>query len=622
MPMGRWALAYVISVALSVPSLAGVSRLWGEAGERWEKGGRLPDFSKAGYKNGQTPPQVANVTNLNDFGGKGDGVTDNSEAFEKAIAATNNGALLIPEGRYLLRKRLTISKSNIVIRGMGSGKTVIYIDRSLREVIGGTHSLSNGFFQIQGAKEVGLEGFKIEFKTVAYAGHHNEPGWNGIYFTNAEDCWVNDITITDCDSGILNSHATRITYTNCVVSGRKGHYGYETKDGVDLLFHNNASLGDHHHSTGVERSHGIVYSDIRGGEFPIYMDNHGMNPYDNLFTNYQGTASYVSGGSSNRMPHAGKGTTFWNQKYKAGDEVPHPGISTWGGAKSPRDYLVIVTDLGNTQPSMNEKNWWEDVDQLEPKNLHFSQVARVRGLADLTGGFSAGALGSRSDFEEGNAANWAVMKENGGAANRYFLASTLYQPKSGGRLGEYAIAKSSTGGAIYAGARTPELDLAEGADLALILDFKDENNYLMALFSAKAGESGLYKVSGGSRQSLKTAAEAVIKDRTWHLYGFYREGGELRMAADGKVVAAAADAGNGGGRIGVGSMDDAVWFGRISTSSFPIESILDGSISVRRGPRVSLVRGVGDFYDALGRRIRGGVTPERAKFPLNIRFSR
>ena len=73
-----------------------VSALWGERGENWTVNGRLPDFSRAGYHKGYAPiPLVVQVTSVRDFGAVGDGVTDDTKAFNTAIAATGRGALRV-----------------------------------------------------------------------------------------------------------------------------------------------------------------------------------------------------------------------------------------------------------------------------------------------------------------------------------------------------------------------------------------------------------------------------------------------------------------------------------------------------------------------------------------------
>lgn len=101
--------------------------------------GRLPDYSYAGYRAGEKPlPRLKIVNNVRSFGAKGDGIHDDSEAFLKAIAKTQNGALLVPKGVYKLTTVLDINKSNFELRGEGSDTngTVLYFAKSLEEVLG------------------------------------------------------------------------------------------------------------------------------------------------------------------------------------------------------------------------------------------------------------------------------------------------------------------------------------------------------------------------------------------------------------------------------------------------------------------------------------------------------
>lgn len=119
--------------ALSTP--AATSALWGERGEHWTQGSRLPDFSYAGYHRGEAPlPDVPVVANVKDFGAVGDGISDDTRAINAAITATARGAIFLPAGRYKITDYITIAKSGIVLRGAGPAQTVLWFPSGLDEI--------------------------------------------------------------------------------------------------------------------------------------------------------------------------------------------------------------------------------------------------------------------------------------------------------------------------------------------------------------------------------------------------------------------------------------------------------------------------------------------------------
>jgi hypothetical protein len=111
------------------------SDLWGQGGELWTPASRLPDVSFAGYERGEQPiPSPAVVANVKDFGAKGDGIADDTRAFQAAIQATSGGAILVPAGRYTITDFVTIDKANLVLRGERRDKTVLWFPRTLTDV--------------------------------------------------------------------------------------------------------------------------------------------------------------------------------------------------------------------------------------------------------------------------------------------------------------------------------------------------------------------------------------------------------------------------------------------------------------------------------------------------------
>jgi hypothetical protein len=79
-------------------------------------------------------PEVEVVANVKEYGALGDGVTDDAAAFQKAIDAVDEGAVLIPAGDYVLKNGLAINKG-VVLRGEGADKTRLLFDIDDRTAI-------------------------------------------------------------------------------------------------------------------------------------------------------------------------------------------------------------------------------------------------------------------------------------------------------------------------------------------------------------------------------------------------------------------------------------------------------------------------------------------------------
>ncbi|KAI3429363.1 hypothetical protein D9Q98_005458 [Chlorella vulgaris] len=146
------------------------SNLWGRNGELWDPKGPLPDFSYAGYKQGNEPLPVPPVTrSVLTF--RKAGMSD-TKMFKAALAWAHSQpvtdefiVLFVPAGRYTLTERLWIKRSRLVLRGAGSANTVLYIPKSLTDIYGanpnspaaGAYVNTDAFIAIKGASARGAQ---------------------------------------------------------------------------------------------------------------------------------------------------------------------------------------------------------------------------------------------------------------------------------------------------------------------------------------------------------------------------------------------------------------------------------------------------------------------------------
>lgn len=91
---------------------------------------RIPDYSYAGYKNGEVDiPDISVEVALSP--GAGDRTADIQAAIDQVEAMAPDadsirGAVLLEAGKYLVEGTLTIEKSGVVLRGAGDGKNPAY----------------------------------------------------------------------------------------------------------------------------------------------------------------------------------------------------------------------------------------------------------------------------------------------------------------------------------------------------------------------------------------------------------------------------------------------------------------------------------------------------------------
>lgn len=145
---------FLIAVSFSALAIgrAETSKLWGTAGENWSPESRLPDFSFAGYHSSRKPiPASPRSANVKDFGAKGDGETDDTEAFLTAIQTAPNGVLFIPEGKYKITQILRVTRPGIVLEGEGPDRSTLFFPLPLEKAAGpGKHNAPSGSWSWDG----------------------------------------------------------------------------------------------------------------------------------------------------------------------------------------------------------------------------------------------------------------------------------------------------------------------------------------------------------------------------------------------------------------------------------------------------------------------------------------
>lgn len=116
--------------------------LWAEYADDPDNHSHIPNASYAGYRRGEVPvPEVPVVVNVMDFGAVADGSADNTTAFREAIDAAwaaGGGAVYIPEGTFRIDQIILMHRDGVVLRGAGTGQTVLTFAEPLFNALGRT----------------------------------------------------------------------------------------------------------------------------------------------------------------------------------------------------------------------------------------------------------------------------------------------------------------------------------------------------------------------------------------------------------------------------------------------------------------------------------------------------
>lgn len=198
-------------------------------------------------------------------------------------------------------------------------------------------------------EHVGIEGIRVRFPDVPYAGHHLEPGYNALYLTDLRHGWVRDVAFVNADSGILSDRATNLTLSGVAVEGREAHYGVHLGDVERVLLTDFETTAWAHHP--VSFNTGARQCVITAGRIvhPQLDQHRGLN-HTNLYDDLEAVEPgdvlrvFTHGGAGYWGPAHGVGNAFWNVRLTVErPEAFEPPARLAGVADSSRGHVVGIT---------------------------------------------------------------------------------------------------------------------------------------------------------------------------------------------------------------------------------------------------------------------------------------
>ena len=188
--------------------------------------------------------------------------------------------------------------------------------------------------------EVGIENLALVFPENPYFGHHNEAGYNGIYFTGVHNGWIRNLRIVNSDSGVLTDDLANVTIADVMTTGdHKAHYGVHMGNVHNVLVTGNEVFNptEHTFSFNTQATHS-VYQRSTGWEQPT-LDQHAganhQNLYDALTVHIRPDPAedrqpatydlFKAGGAGYWKPGHGRYNSVWNLAVEV-DANASPGL--------------------------------------------------------------------------------------------------------------------------------------------------------------------------------------------------------------------------------------------------------------------------------------------------------
>lgn len=204
--------------------------------------------------------------------------------------------------------------------------------------------------------DVGIQDLALVFPENPYFGHHNESGFNGIYFTGVHNGWIRNLRIANSDSAILTDDLANVTIRDIVTEGgHKAHYSVHIGNVHNVLVERLSVFNPTEHTLSFNtQSTKSVYKDAVVWTTPT-LDQHAGANHQNLYDNVtlhvtpdkkavDGTPLYdlyKAGGAGYWLPGHGRFNTAWNVNIVVeGGVEPDGEIVILGGSEGPDARIV------------------------------------------------------------------------------------------------------------------------------------------------------------------------------------------------------------------------------------------------------------------------------------------
>ncbi len=234
-----------------------------------------------------------------------------------------------------------------------SGNMVTIADPLLHSI---SDELPAYFAQWEHLTNVGIEDLALVFPENPYFGHHNESGFNGIYMTGVHNGWIDNVRVTNGDTGILTDDAANLTIRNIITDGEhKAHYSVHIGSVHNVLVEGLTVFNPTVHTFSINtRSTKSVYTNSVAWNAPT-LDQHAGSNHQNLYDNLTVHITpdrmtddgkhlydlYRAGGAPYWLPGHGKYNTTWNLNVVVDSGVaPEDPVVIYAGSEGPDARIV------------------------------------------------------------------------------------------------------------------------------------------------------------------------------------------------------------------------------------------------------------------------------------------